>query len=405
MTKPESRVFQPLRLKRVVLPHRIVRAATFDNMATAEGMPSRAQAELFSDLARGGAGTIITGFSYVSRQGRAAQPFQAGIDHDDKIAPWAAVLEEVRQANAETRVFLQIAHTGRQTISRATGRPVVGAGPVRCRYFLAPVRTLTEMEVTRKVDEFVAAAVRAEKAGFDGVQIHAAHGYLIHQFLSPHTNRRQDRYGADPLLFLEEIISGIRRQSNIPLLLKLSGAEDQQRGLSVERLKPLMPRIDALDLDAIEVSYGTMEIPLNIIRGGQPLEAVLKHNYLFTRWGKAFAALFRRWIYPIYRKQMIPYADLYNLENACRIKAMSRTPILVTGGVRSGAQIVRVIDREGLDGVTLCRPFIREPDLVQKLRRDPEYRSTCVSCNLCTVMCDSREPLRCFLDRPETCLL
>jgi 2,4-dienoyl-CoA reductase-like NADH-dependent reductase (Old Yellow Enzyme family) len=259
------------------------------------------------------------------------------------------------------------------------------------------------MEVGQKVEEFVEAAVRAEKAGFDGVQIHAAHGYLIHQFLSPHTNRRQDRYGADPLLFLEEIISGIRRKSNIPLLLKLSGAEDQRRGLSVERLKPLVPRIDAFDLDALEVSYGTMEIPLNIIRGGQPLEAVLKHNYLFTRWGKIFATLFRHLIYPFYRKQMIPYADLYNLENACRLKAMSRTPILVTGGVRSGAQIVRVIDREGIDGVTLCRPFIREPDLVQKIRRDPEYRSTCVSCNLCTVMCDSREPLRCFLNKPESC--
>ncbi len=396
-------MFKPLRLKNLVLPNRIIRAATFDNMATPDGLPTEAQAALFSGLAKGGAGTIITGFAYVSRQGRAMQPFQAGIDHDDKIGPWACVLAKVRRANPETKVLLQIAHTGRQTISKATGRPVVGAGPVRCTYFLAPVRPLSEKEVGEKVKEFVTAALRAEKAGFDGIQIHAAHGYLIHQFLSPHTNRRKDRYGEDPVLFLEDIVSGIRQRSTLPIFLKLSGSEDQPRGITIDLMQSYVKRISGWDIDAIEVSYGTMEIPLNIIRGDIPFKEALRHNYLFARFGKVFAWFFSRFIYSWYKTRFIVYSDLYNLENAKKIKRISRVPVLVTGGIRTKSQISAIIHTHGLDGVTLCRPFICEPDFVNKLRTRADYQSRCINCNLCTVMSDSTNPLRCYLGNRSSC--
>lgn len=404
MTRADHPAFRPLPLARITLPHRIVRAATYDNLAMPDGMPTAAQGEVFARLAAGGAGTIITGFAYVSRQGRAMQGGQAGIDADNKIDPWQKVLEPVRQADPGAKVFLQIAHTGRQTISRATGRPVVGAGPVRCTYFLSPVRTLTEPEVEAKVEEFVRAAERAQRAGFDGVQVHAAHGYLVHQFLSPHTNRRRDIFGADPLRFLREIVAGIRERTSLAVLLKLSGAEDQPRGLSIDRVIDYARAIDGWGVDALEISYGTMEIPFNIIRGGHPVDVALRHNFLFTRCGTPLVWLFRRLIYPWYQKRFIAYCELYNLANARRIKAAVRTPVLVTGGVRSGDRIRQVLVDDGLDGVTLCRPFIREPDLVQRLRADPRWRSTCVNCNLCTVLCDSPHPLRCWFDDPAAAL-
>ncbi|NLI76369.1 MAG: NADH:flavin oxidoreductase [Candidatus Riflebacteria bacterium] len=400
MTRADHPAFRPLALARVTLPHRIVRAATYDNLATPDGRPTADQGDLFARLAAGGAGTIITGFAYVSRQGRAMQAGQAGIDADDKIEPWRRVLEPVRRADPGAKVFLQIAHTGRQTISRATGRPVVGAGPVRCTYFLSPVRTLTEAEVRAKVEEFVRAAERAQRAGFDGVQVHAAHGYLVHQFLSPHTNRRHDAYGADPLRFLREIVAGIRERTSLAVLLKLSGAEDQPRGLTIDRVVGYARAIDGWGVDALEISYGTMEIPFNIIRGGHPVDVALRHNFLFTRFGAPFIRFFRQFVYPWYKRRFIAYADLYNLGNARRIKQAVRTPVLVTGGVRSGDQIRRVLEEDGLDGVTLCRPFIREPDLVRRLQDDPRWRSSCVSCNLCTVLCDSPHPLRCWLGDP-----
>ncbi len=397
-------MFEPLRLKRITLPHRMVRAATYDNMATPDGFPTELQAELFTDLARGDAGTIITGFTAVSCQGRALQAHQPAIDADDKIEPWARVLARVRKANPATKVILQIAHTGRQTGSASTGHPVVGAGPVRCRYFLSPVRTLTEAEVREKVAEFVRAAVRAEQAGFDGIQVHAAHGYLIHQFLSPHTNRRKDRYGADHLLFLEEIIAGIRERSGIPIFLKLSGSEDRSPGITIDLMKSYVRRIDRWEVDAIEVSYGTMEIAFNIIRGGHPADVVLRHNRLFTRFGSLFCRAFKRFVYPWYKKRFFSYSDLYNLENAVALKSVSRTPILLTGGVRSGAQIARVLGEYRLDGITMCRPFVCEPDIVAKLRRNRDYTSRCVNCNLCTVMSDSPYPMRCYLGDYGACL-
>jgi len=389
-------IFEPLKLERITLPHRILRAATYDNMATADGFPTESQARLFCDLARGGAGTIITGFSYVSKQGRAMQPFQAGIDSDDKIEPWVQVIEKVRAADSGTKIILQIAHTGRQTISEATGRRVVGAGPVRCHYFLSSVRTLKEAEIPRKVAEFAAAARRAKAAGFDGIQIHAAHGYLVHQFLSPYTNRRKDCYGRDPLRFLREIVSEILEKFSMPIFLKLSAAEDRSNGITSDLMASYVREIDKLKVDAIEISYGTMEIPLNIIRGGLPLDVVLRHNRIFTRFGKLFLWIFRKFIFPFYKKRFIPYSDLYNLENACKIKKASTTPILVTGGIRSKTQIYEIVNSRGLDGVTMCRPFICEPDIVEKFRKNLEYRSGCTSCNFCTVMSDSTFPLRCY---------
>lgn len=400
-----SLMFTPLQLKRLSLPHRIIRAATFENMAGADGRASQRHADLYVALARGEVGTIITGFNYVSLEGRAAQPFQAGIDTDDKIDPWKKVIDQAKTANPRTKIILQIAHTGRQTIREVTGRPVVGAGPIRCLYFLSRVRTLREKDIPARIDAFVAAALRAEKAGFDGVQVHAAHGYLIHQFLSPFTNRRRDRYGADRMLFLKEVLQGIREKSDIPILLKLSAAEDRPTGITVPLMKSYLQEIDRHEVDAVEISYGTMELPLNIIRGGHPLEPVLRHNYLFNRWGEVFKTLFRHLLYPIYRNLLLPYADLYNLKNAVELRQGLQTPLLVTGGIRQKSQIKDILEGQNLDGVTLSRPFVCEPDLVKKLMEHQEYRSKCSSCNLCTVMCDSPNPLQCYLGKAKECSL
>jgi len=391
-------MFQPLSLRRITLPHRILRAATFENMADAEGRVTDRLAGCYEALARGGAGTIITGFTFFTRQGRCMQPFQAGIADEGHVEAWKRVIDRVKAAEPGVKLFLQVAHTGRQTGREATGSTPVGAGPVRCTYFLSRVRTLREDEVPALARGFGEAVARAERAGFDGVQIHAAHGYLIHQFLSPHTNRRSDRYGQDRTLFLKEVLAEARARSGLPILLKMSGSEDARKGVRPDLVREYVREIARWDaVDAIEVSYGTMEIAFNIIRGGHPLDPVLIHNRLFTRFGPFLCQVFKKFIFPFYRQRFLPYEDLYNLENAVRIKAGSDLPILVTGGIRSKGQIREILGRHGLDGVTLCRPFVREPDLVRKFREHDEERSTCTSCNMCTVMSDSPNPLRCYL--------
>ncbi|OGK13565.1 MAG: hypothetical protein A2W80_04845 [Candidatus Riflebacteria bacterium GWC2_50_8] len=393
---PGNIMFSPLKLKRTTLPNRIIRAATFENMADKDGIPTAKFTELYEKLAAGGARSIITGFTHTSREGRAMQHFQAGINNSFKVASWRQVIATVKSKHPEAQLILQISHTGRQTISRATHMPVKGAGPIKCTYFRQRVTPLTTDEVKEKVDEYIAAAKNAQAAGFDGIQIHCAHGYLIHQFMSPFTNNRDDKYGSDRLLFLRQVVEGVKAAVTLPVFLKISAADDRQRGLNLPLVMSYWPVIDSLEADAIEISYGMMEVAFNIIRGDHPLDPVLKHNCLFNRYHPALRWLFKHLIFHWYKRSFIDYCDMYNLENAAAIKAISKTPILVTGGIRKKSQIDYIINQRGLDGVTLSRPFVCEPDFINRLAADGEVISRCTSCNLCTVMCDSKQPLRCY---------
>lgn len=391
-----ANLFTPLKLNRTTLPHRILRAATFENMADENGIPTEKFRDCFCQLARGGAGTIITGFTYTSLEGRAMQPFQAGIDHMDKIAPWARIVSAVRQTESSTRMFMQISHTGRQTLAAVTGQPVVGASRLPCTYFRQRVRPLSEMEVEARAEEYIAAARRAEDAGFDGVEVHAAHGYLIHQFLSPWTNRRRDRFGKDRFLFLRMILEGILTETNLAVLVKLDGDEDWRPGVTPRLARSYARRTAALGVDAIEVSYGTMELAFNIIRGEYPLETVLKHNRLFKNWPGWLKQIFRGIGFDLlFRPRLLDYRPLYNLDNARQIARDVDIPVFVTGGVRNREQAEFAL-RSGLAGISVCRPFVAEPDFVQCLQDSNLHQSSCTSCNLCTVMSDSHHTLRCY---------
>ena len=181
--------------------------------------------------------------------------------------------------------------------------------------------------------------------------------------------------------------------------LARGGAEDRPHAITPELTAAYIREIEPLEIvDAIEISYGTMEIAFNIIRGGHPLDPVLRYNHLFTRFGAFFCQVFRHLVFPWYKRRFLPYSPKYNLENALAIKKRARSaiPLLVTGGIRTAGQIREIVEDRGLDGVTLCRPFIREPEIVAKFRSDPRAVSLCTNCNLCTVHCDSPFPLRCF---------
>jgi 2,4-dienoyl-CoA reductase-like NADH-dependent reductase (Old Yellow Enzyme family) len=262
---------------------------------------------------------------------------------------------------------------------------------------LQPVTPLAEWQVDQKVEEYIEAAIRAEHAGFDGVEIHGAHGYLIHQFLSPYTNRRRDRWGQDRLLFLKNIIQGIKAETNFALFLKFSAADDQPRGLNLPLTLNYLREIDQLGLDAIEISYGMMEVAFNIIRGDHPIQTVLKNNMLFTRYPKWLQKLFLKTLYPFYyQPKFKPYSPLYNLQNAKEIrKVLKKTPMLVTGGVRSVEQIEYCL-RHGMDGVTMSRPFLIEPEIMKRFKSEQAGLSRCIQCNLCTVMSDSQHAMRCY---------
>ncbi len=396
MMEPQQVLFSELELQHITLPNRLVRSATYEGLAEADGTPKPELAELYCDLARGGVGTIITGFVYTSQQGRAMQPGQCGINNDGKVAPWRQIVERVRAANPSTKLIMQLAHTGRQTRAQVTGQPVVGASSHACSYFRQRVRMLDEKAILGVVQEFAEAACRAKQAGFDGVQIHAAHGYLIHQFLSPWTNNRTDCWSDRPLL-LEQVVIAVRSAcgEDFPILVKLSAAEDSTPGIRVEQTIETVQRLKALHIDAVEISYGTMEYALNIIRGDVPVAAVLKVNPMFQRVPKWIQGVWKRHCAPAYIHKFIPFTENYNLQDALRIRTEAGVPVLAVGGIRSLDSMLSMVGEMGIDAVSLCRPLICEPDLPNRILDGHFTRSQCTNCNLCAIYCDSRQPLRC----------
>lgn len=394
-TRAES-LFEPLDLANIRLRNRLIRAATYEGCAGPDGRPGMDLGRIYADLADGGAGAIITGFVYVSQSGRAMQPRQCGIDSDDKIDSWRSVVDRVKSRHKDIPLLMQLAHAGRQTRGEATGTRVYGASSRRCAYFRQKTYPMDDSEVSAVVEQFAEAASRAGKAGFDGVQIHAAHGYLIHQFLSPWTNTRNDRWSDGPLL-LEQIIRSVKEKagSKFPVMVKLSWADDNRPGINIENTLNTVRRLEALDVDAVEISYGSMEWALNIIRGACPVDAFLKVNPIFKHIPGVLRGLWKKFFLHRYLQEFIPFEENYNVNAARLISRNTALPVIPVGGIRNAESMSGCIE-DGLSAVSLCRPLICEPDLPLKIKSGGQSESRCVNCNLCTAYCDSNKSLQCY---------
>lgn len=384
------------------LASRIFRSATFEGMADDQGIPSTAYHELYLELAQNGVKHLITGCTYISREGKMVQPGQAGIDTDDSIRHYQKATSAVHQFDA--KIYLQISHAGRQTSSLATGKQVVGASPQRSGYFRSKPKAMNKEEISGVVDSFAKAAWRAKAAGFDGVQIHAAHGYLVHQFLHPYLNRRTDEYGIDKHsgiggLFLQEVFAAIRNECGVsfPILVKISAADDLPQSFSEQNFLALIELLHSERVFAIEISYGTMENALNIFRGQSvPQELILKHNFRYKTESPTNRKLWKWLVFPLLNRRLKSFEYCYNLPYAALAKLHTDLPIICVGGFRTAEQIRQALESNQTDYVSLCRPFLCEPDFITRLNVENGYISRCVNCNSCAIMCDSMQPTRCY---------
>ncbi len=385
----------------LVVKNRIIRSATYEGRCDSGGFPDESYRDLYVELARNDVGAMITGFAYVTSAGRAMQPRQAGIESESKIRHFQDVTGLVHALGS--RIFMQLAHAGRQTSSRATGEEAVGPSRRMSPYFRQRPRAIATDEALRIVEQFADAAFRAMRAGFDGVQLHAAHGYLIHQFLSPAVNTRTDMFAVEEeshlgTRFLDLIIDRTRQKCGrqFPILVKISGGDDERNGISEARFIRLVHFLDAKRVAAIEISYGTMDRPLNIFRGASvPLDAILECNprYRVRRW--AWRPVWKALAAPLVLRGIKPFTPTYNLRYAELAKRHSSVPIISVGGFRSAREIEWAITTGKADFVGLCRPLLCEPHFVQRLEHDTSCVSKCISCNVCAVFCDTQNPTRC----------
>lgn len=347
------KLFSPFEIKTIKMKNRIVRSATYEKMADEDGFVTEQLINLYVNLAKGGVGLIITGNALVHVSGRSA-PKMLCIHNDFYIDGLKKLTSSVHAGGG--KIVIQLSHGGRQCASIFLyGNPPVAPSAVYEPVYKVMPRELTQEEIWEIIESFGKAARRAKEAGFDGVQIHGAHGYLVNQFLSPYTNRRNDYWGGDEerrFHFLEEVYNSIRDNVgyDYPVMIKLNACDFVEGGLTLEESLRIAKRLENMGIDAIEVSGGIVE--------SKPEER------------------------PVRMKIDAPEKEAYFREFSREFKKNLKVPIMLVGGIRSRQVAEDILQKNDADLVSLSRPLIREPDLPNKWMKGKE-KSDCISCNEC----------------------
>ena len=270
-------LLSPIRVGSLQLTARLFKAATMEGMAQPSGGVSPELLEFYARFAHAGIPLIVTGSFYVTPEGAVA-PRTCGIDQDDKVPGLRRLAETVHRSNAGAHLFVQLNHGGRQVVrasdSTGAGMPIPAPSPGFDPILWNRSKAMDETEVAATVEAFVLAAARCADAGCDGVELHAGHGFLISQFLSPHTNRRADRYGGSlraRTRFFAEIVAAIKRRvgDSFPVIAKMNGADllPGRRGLGGGALAEAAYIAQEEGLDAVTLTVGHYESGLAMLRG------------------------------------------------------------------------------------------------------------------------------------------
>lgn len=337
---------EPLTLKSgTVLRNRISKAAMNEAMATADGRITRDHIALYEAWSKSGAGLLVTGNMMVDGK-HMNEPLVVDALHDQNftaLRQWA----ETGKAT-DTHIWPQISHPGKQSPKMVNDAPVSSSAvPIPNEMFVPP-RVLEGHEIDDIVERFGASAERCEKAGFSGVQLHGAHGYLIGQFLSPHHNRRTDKWGGsfdNRIRFVREIYENIRARTGdgFNISIKINSSDFQKGGFGEEESIQTAQVLDQLGFDLIEISGGSWENPIN--RTGAVKDSTRKR-------------------------------EAYFLEYSEKVKAKISTPVMVTGGFRSAAGMAEAISSGAADLVGVARPFAVDVEFATNALANPDYRST-----------------------------
>ena len=346
-----SKLFEPSEINGMKLANRFVRSATWEGMAADDGACTPKLIDLMAGLAKGGVGLIVSSHAYVSPEGQAG-PWQVGV-YDDKLIPGLEAMTTAVHENGG-KIVMQLAHAGYFANPKLTGQTPMA--PSNAEGFAkGPRQEMTADDIQGVIKAYGAAAKRAQTAGFDGVQIHSAHGYLLSQFLSPAFNQRQDEYGGDignRARALVEVLREIRQVvgKDYPVLVKMNCQDFIENGLQPEDSLQVGKMLVENGIDAIELSGGVLINPkLSPSRMG--IKSEEKEAY-FQNEARAF-------------------------------KGEIKVPLILVGGNRSFQVAERLVNGGVADYISICRPLIREPDLINRWKSGDLSKATCVSDNMC----------------------
>jgi 2,4-dienoyl-CoA reductase-like NADH-dependent reductase (Old Yellow Enzyme family) len=345
-------LFEATRLGSLTMANRFVRSATWEGLAHDDGFVTPRLIDVAQGLARGGVGLIISGHAYVSIEGQAGR-WQLAAYSDDFIPGLSELTGSVHDLGG--KIALQLAHAGTYGRADITGLQAMGPSPFASEAE-RPGKEMTIDDIEAVTDAFAAAAVRARTAGFDGVQIHAAHGYLLSQFLSPYFNKRKDAYGGNienRAQFLLKVVRAIRRAvpADYPVLVKINAQDFLQGGLTIEEMVQTGLMLEEDGVSAVELSGGTF----------------LSGKNAPSRKGKPHPG----------------EPEAYYEEEAKQYKGMVGLPLMLVGGIRTIETAERLVGEGITDYISLCRPLIREPGLVNRWVSEDRKPARCISDSGC----------------------
>jgi 2,4-dienoyl-CoA reductase-like NADH-dependent reductase (Old Yellow Enzyme family) len=387
-------LFDETKINGMLLKNRLVRSATHEAMADENGFPTERLYKLYERLAKGGVGLIISGYTYVSRDGKSDA--MLGIDSDQLIPNYRELVNQVHQNGA--RIAMQINHCGRQTTKEMTGSQPIAPSAVKEKVFLVNPREMTEEDIERVIEAFAQSARRVKEIGFDALQLHAAHGFLINQFLCPHTNRRDDRWGGsieNRMRFLKMIYEKCRTQvgGDYPILIKINAYDYMKNGLKQDEGFEMAKSISDMGFDGIEISCGIAEDGGSTVRGDLPLDVILDEWDMYKRKNFLFRSIMKRYGNKIIKP--VPFSLGYNIESAKRIKDSVDIPVFVVGGMVDPAAMEETIENGNADYISLSRALITDPNFPNKIKEGDRKPSRCIHCNLCLYYLASK-PVRCY---------
>lgn len=365
-----SVVFEKTTINGMELPNRLVRSATHEGMADENGFPGSSMFKLYERLAKGGVGLLNTGYAYVAKDGLCPFHRQTAMDRDELIPRWRELVDLVHQY--ETKIAAQIAHSGRQTFEAVTGTQPIAPSAVHDSVCDVMPREMTEDDIERVIENFAQATRRVKEAGFDAVQFHGAHGYLLNNFMCPHTNRRTDKWGGSTenrVRILGQIIDRCRRLvgNDFPIMIKYSGWDKMENGISPEEGVRIGQKLAEMGYDAIEVSAGLVEDNGSTFFGKAPFG---------TRPEQAF-----------------------NRHVAKALKSSIDKPVMLCGGITDPTVIEDVIQSGDADYITMCRALISDPGLPAKIMEGNTQPARCIQCNLCMGYIVT-QPVNCYQGKP-----
>ena len=375
----ESKIFTPVKIGPVTLRNRVIRSAAFENMAY-DNSPSQDLYDYHVAVARGGVGMTTLAYAAVAKSGLS---FKGQLWMRKEIVPGLKRITDAIHAEG-AKASIQLGHCGNMTHRSTCGSLPVGASGGFNMYSPTFVRALKVNEIHGLVSDFGNAVNLAREAGFDCVEIHCGHGYLISQFLSPYTNHRKDEFGGsleNRMRFMRLVITEVMKAAgdDMGVIVKMNMHDGFKGGMQREECLEVARELERLGVHAIVLSAGFVsKAPMEVMRGAMPLKTLAYYMDMKKFWWlKAALHTIGRLLIPT-----VPYKEGYFLDDAKQFREAVKLPLIYVGGLISREKMEEVLDA-GFQGLQVARALVHDTDFVNKLRSGEITCSGCKHSNYC----------------------